>query len=306
MGDRLRIKFRNFVIDPLLASLARGEGSLARIEHSVRAAHLAALATSERYADARCLTRHGYRSTSQNDEDGIIEEIFRRIGTTNRRFVEFGVETGVENNTLALLLAGWRGLWIEGDPAAQREIRKGFGDALSDGLLDLKGSMVTAENIEALLEHAHVPEEPDLLSIDIDGNDYWVWKAIRRFRPRVVVIEYNATLGRTARSVLPYDPAARWDGTIRFGASLSALEDLGREKGYGLVGCGLTGVNAFFVREDCLGDRLFLEPFTAEQHFEPPRFGATGAGHPARWVRFEHPEAPHPVRERAPRSASTK
>ena len=159
---------------------------------------LAQLAVSERYADPRCLT-HGYRCTSQNDEDGIIDEIFRRIGTTNRQFVEFGVETGVENNTLALLLAGWSGLWIEADAAAVANIRVNLREPLDAERLRVVQAFVTAEIIEELLVRGAVPPEPDLLSIDIDGNDYWVWKAIDKVRPRVVMIEYNASLGRTAR-----------------------------------------------------------------------------------------------------------
>jgi hypothetical protein len=252
-----------------------------------RALLLAQLAAADRYSDPRCLTRFGYRCTSQNDEDGVIDEIFRRIGITNRQFVEFGVETGVENNTLQLLLAGWSGLWIEADPAAVASIRRNFSEPLARGRLRVLEAFVTAEGIEELFRRGAVPAEPDLLSIDIDGNDYWVWQAIRAFRPRVVVIEYNASLGRSARVVQPYDPRAAWDhASMAFGASLAAIEALATEKGYALVGCNLTGVNAFFVRADCLGDR-FLEPFTSARHFEPPRFGPTGAGHPTRWSRFE-------------------
>jgi hypothetical protein len=284
----LLVRVRNVLVGPLPAQLAELGASVARLEVSARAAHLARLAASDRYADPRCLIRSGYRCFSQNEEDGIIDEIFCRIGTKITYLVEFGVETGIENNTLALLLAGWRALRIEADPRAQEQTRKGFAGALAEGLLSLEGACVAAENIEGLLSEGRVPEEPDLLSIDIDGNDHWIWNAVHRFRPRVVAIEYNASLGRSSRAVMPYDPEARRDQTIAFGASLGALEDLGRNKGYALVGCGLTGVNAFFVRADCLGDR-FLPPFPAEHHYEPPRYGLTWAGHPARWVRFEKP-----------------
>lgn len=266
----------------LLAAPAR----LGSIAVDARAALHAQLLGAERYADPRCLTRHGYRCFSQNDEDGIIEEIFRRIGTTNRQFVEFGVETGVENNTVTLLVRGWSGLWIEASSRAVAAIHERFGDAVRAGRLRVLESFVTAESIERLLGDGGVPAEPDLVSIDIDGNDYWVWKAIQRFRPRVVAIEYNATLGREARLVQPYAPDSRWDGTSGFGASLGALAALGAEKGYALVGCNLTGVNAFFVRTDCCGEH-FLLPASADRHFEPARFGVTGAGHPLRWRRFE-------------------
>ena len=110
-----------------------------------------------------------------------------------------------------------------------------------------------AENVEELFAQAGVPPEPDVLSIDVDGNDYWIWKAISRYRPRLVVIEYNGSLDPTARRVMPYRPGYRWDHTSGYGASLGALEDLAVEKGYRLVHTELAGVNAFFVREDLAG-----------------------------------------------------
>jgi hypothetical protein len=280
MFRRFATRLRDFLVSPI-----HGDHFHAGVERrAVLHAHLAA---ADRYADPRCLTRFGYRCTSQNDEDGIIDEIFRRIGTTNRQFVEFGVETGVENNTLQLLLAGWGGLWIEANSSAVQTIRRNFAEPLAQQRLRVQEAFVTAEGIEELLQRGGVPAEPDLVSIDIDGNDYWVWKALAQFRPRVVVIEYNASLGRSARIVQPYDPRAVWDhASMAFGASLGALEVLGQEKGYALVGCNLTGLNAFLVRHDCVGDR-FLAPYTSAQHFEPPRYGPTGAGHPTRWARFE-------------------
>jgi hypothetical protein len=275
----LAARLRDFVLSPLVVHLDR-------VYVSLRARHLLALAGAERYADPRCLTRYGYRIFSQNDEDGIIDEIVQRIGTTNRFFVECGVGDGFENNTLALLVAGWRGLWIEAESSLLGEFQRAFRPALEERSLTIDGSLITAENIEHHLTRGGVPEEPDLLSIDIDGNDYWIWKAIIRFRPRVVVIEYNASLGRSARLAVPYEASLRWDRTIYFGASLAAMEALGREKGYALVGCSLSGVNAFFVREDCVGG-CFLAPFSSTQHYEPPRFGATGGGHAPRGGRFE-------------------
>jgi hypothetical protein len=264
-------------------SVAPLSGRLDRLDRRIRDL---ALQWRARDLDPRSLLPHGHRCFSHNAEDGMIDEIFRRVGTGPRFFVEFGVETGHENNTLALLLAGFRGLWIEADPAGARTIRAEFAGALDAGRLTLVESFVTAENIEQILRSAGTPEGLDLLSIDIDGNDYWVWKAIRGFQPRAVVIEYNASLGRTARVVRPYEPTRRWDGSAAFGASLAALEALGQEKGYALVGCDAMGVNALFVRQDLVGDR-FLAPFTAERHYEPPRFGPTGAGHPPRWALFE-------------------
>jgi len=224
-----------------------------------------------RNADPKRLLRCGFKVYSQNDEDGIIQEIFKRIGTTNRTFVEFGVETGVETNTTKLLLEGWRGLWIEAASTYVAEIRKIFAHKLADGSLKVRESVVTVANINGLIAEAGVGREIDLLSVDIDYNDYWVWKAITTINPRVVIVEYNATLRPPLSLVVPYDPNGSWDGSNFFGASLEAFVKLGRDKGYRIVGCNFSGSNAFFVRSDLAGDH-FLQPATAEEHYEPARY----------------------------------
>jgi hypothetical protein len=224
-----------------------------------------------RFKDPQRLLGSGFKVFSMHDEDGIIEEIFRRIGETNRWFVEFGAGDGLENCTAYLLMKGWSGAWIEGSAACYEAIGKNLSFAIREGRLKVKYSFITAENIEALLEELGVPEELDFLSIDIDRNDYWVWEAIRRYRPRAVAIEYNASWMPTVACVVPYDPYAIWDGTTYSGASLKALERLGRREGYCLVGCNFSGVTSFFVRADLAGGGRFKEPFTAENHFEPPR-----------------------------------
>ncbi len=223
-----------------------------------------------RYADPKRLVRHGFKVYSQHDEDGIIQEIFRRIGTSKRTFVEFGVETGVECNTVKLLVEGWRGLWIEANAQACKAIASSFDPFLKDRRLTLTQSLVTAENINTLVENSGLSGEIDLLSIDIDFNDYWVWKAIEVVSPRVVAIEYNAGLRPPLSLTVPYQPNRGGDGTNFFGASLEALVRLGHAKGYRVVGCNISGSNAFFVREDVCADH-FLEPATAEEHYEPPR-----------------------------------
>jgi hypothetical protein len=227
-----------------------------------------------RNADPKRLLRHGFKIYSQNDEDGIIQEIFRRIGIGNRRFVEFGVQKGFECNTAKLLIEGWRGLWIESSSGSVAQIRKHFEDFLRDGRLTLVEKLVTAENINALFSETGFVGEIDALCIDIDFNDYWVWKAIEVATPRVVVIEYNCALRPPLSLVVPYEPTRVWNGGNYFGASLEALVRLGRAKGYRLVGCCFAGVNAFFVREDLCGD-LFLETATAEEHYEPARYFAS-------------------------------
>ena len=236
-----------------------------------------------RHADPRRLLRYGFKIYAQNDEDGIIQEIFRRIGSTSRTFVEFGVESGVECNSVKLLVEGWRGLWIEARSDHADVIRRRFAPFLTGGKLTLLERLVNAENIDALLAQGGMSGEIDLLAIDIDYNDYWVWKAVTAVSPRAVVIEYNASLRPPLSLTVPYDPQRRWDGSNFYGASLEALVRLGREKGYRIVGCSVAGVNAFFVRDDLCGDK-FLEPATAAEHYEPPRhfFHLLPAGHKGR------------------------
>lgn len=149
-----------------------------------------------------------------------------------------------------------------------------------ESLLGVRQEFITAENIEPLFQKYGVPPEFDLLSIDIDGNDYWVWKAITHFRPRVVIMEYNANKGPDASVTIPYDPAFIWDKTDYQGASLRALEKLGREKGYTLVATDRNGVNAFFVLTALAAGNFASPPFA--QIFHPAAYkGIAGKGHPA-------------------------
>ncbi len=220
--------------------------------------------------DPRRLERHGYQTASQNEEDGMLAEIFRRIGTANRRFFEFGVGNGLQNNTLHFLFQGWGGAWIEINQPKLTFIRQTFAEPIREGRLQVLGVPVTAENIDGIVGSIGLPEDLDLLSIDIDGNDWHVWKALMAIRPRVVVVEYNARFPPPIRIVQAYDAAYAWSAATHLGASLQSFVDLGAEKGYRLVGCSISGINAIFVRSDLTAD-LFAEPATAEALFHPPR-----------------------------------
>jgi len=229
------------------------------------------LLNSPRYADRRKLNHYEHQVFSQNGEDGILAEIFRRIGAKDRFFVEFGVGNGLENNTTFLLTQNWRGAWIEGNSQSITEIQSQFRKPLQSGQLKLLNSFITAENIDTLFGQLNIPTEFDLLSLDIDRNTYHVWKALSRYKPRVVAIEYNATYPAGANWISEYNPQRLWNNSMYFGASLKAFEQLGAASGYVLVGCDLSGINAFFVRNTERLD-LFAEPFTAENHYEPPRY----------------------------------
>jgi hypothetical protein len=229
------------------------------------------------------LERFGYKVYSQNDEDGIIAEIFNRIGTKNKKFVEFGAENGLETNGHFLLHKGWHGIWIDADQAKISELCSFFRKPLEEKRLGVINAFVTAENINHLIGvEGKCNGEIDLLSIDIDGNDYWIWEAIKCIEPRVAVIEYNAKFPPSHEWVMKYDENYIWQKDDEQGASLKSLELSGKKRGYQLVGTNLNGVNAFFVRAD-LARNLFPEPATAENVYNPARWNIRYvSGHPSR------------------------
>jgi hypothetical protein len=246
--------------------------------------YLLQLLQTPRYADPRHLAHFEGQVFSQNGEDGIISEIMRRIGTTNRFFVEIGAGHGIEGNTVYLLRKGWQGIWIEADPRAVRSIRTQFAAELASGQLQLVNAFVTRESAPRLLSDAQVPAEFDVLSIDVDRNTSHIWRGLAAIRPRLLVIEYNAAILPCDEWEVPYDAEAVWDESSYFGVSLKSLERLGAERGYVLVGCERTGLNAFFVRADAAADH-FPGPLGAEACYEPPRYFLTREwGHPRRWT----------------------
>lgn len=227
-----------------------------------------------KYQNDLRLNKFEFQSHSQNGEDGIIHEIFQRIGTTNKFFVEFGVGNGLQNNSAHLLLDGWKGLWIEADDKNNENISNALENQINSGQLILKKQFIYKNNLKTILDDIKAPIEMDMLSIDIDGNDYWVWKYLEVYQPRLLVIEYNGALGPYLDWKMEYDEKHFWNGSkgIRFGASLESLVKLGIEKGYSLIACNLTGVNAFFVRNDLVNKGDFCEPYSAVNHFEKPLY----------------------------------
>lgn len=224
---------------------------------------------SPRHQDPRSLARFDAQVFSQTGIDGILAEVFRRIGTVERTFLEIGTESGIETNTTFLLAQGWSGWWVEGNREHVRSMQRTFERPLAERRLNVSETMVTAENISSILDNLAIPAEFDLLSIDIDRNTFWVLKAITR-RPRVVVVEYNSSIPASVEWAVEYAAEKHWNGTNYYGAGLKNYERWGRETGYRLVGCDLAGFNAVFVRADLAGD-LFPDPATAEHLHEPYR-----------------------------------
>ena len=239
-------------------------------------AELKALRRARTGGDRRRLEWSGFKLYSQSDEDGILAEIFRRIGAPHRSFVEFGCETGLENNSRFLLEQGWRGLWIEGYPDYVTGVRGNFHAKLQSGQLRLQQSYVNRSNINPLIQEAGFTGEVDFLSVDIDSNDYHVFEAIDVINPRVVCLEHNHEYKQGEHWVMPYDEDYRWNpasARADYGASLAAMAALAERKGYRLVGCGLCSANGFYVRADLVGDK-FAGPFTAAHLFNPLDYDA--------------------------------
>jgi hypothetical protein len=222
---------------------------------------------------ANALDAAELRRSSQNGEDGVIAEILRRIGAPARFFVEFGAEDGREGNCAALAEDGWAGLLIEADPAKHAALAERWRDRPD---VRTRNDRLVPETIEDVFRAEQVPAEPAVVSIDVDSIDWYLWEALETFRPRLVVIEYNASLPPGRKLVQPRELAGEWDGTDFFGASLAALEALAERKGYALVHTERHGVNAFFVRSDLVGDL----PTGRAALRRPANYFGSGAGHP--------------------------
>lgn len=215
-----------------------------------------------------------FKLYSQNGEDGILLYIFSKIGAKTHSFVEFGVGDGRECNSANLSLSlGWHGLLLEGSVKNVEHAKKYYKMMLGSEARNVKivNELLTIENINKLIQKSGINGEIDLLSIDIDGNDYWLWKAITVINPRVVVIEYNASFGSTKAITIKYDATFQrklyYPDSVYHGASLAALTKLGCEKGYVLVGCDSAGINAFFVRKDIAKGKL--SEISAEDAYYP-------------------------------------
>jgi len=218
------------------------------------------------------LTEYEFKIFSQWGEDGIIQYLIHHIGIKNRIFIEFGVENYEEANTKFLLMRdNWSGLVID---SSQKNI-----DSIKESELswryDLKTKtgFITAENINDLIKQENIEGEIGLLSIDIDGNDYWVWERIEVVQPVIVIVEYNSVFGKNTAVTVPYDKEferhkKHYSG-LYWGASLGAFVHLAEKKGYSFVGSNSAGNNAFFVRKGSLGN---IKAMTAEEGYVESKF----------------------------------
>jgi len=213
-----------------------------------------------------------FRVYSQWGEDGVIQHLVQRLPMAEPVFVEFGVGDYRESNTRFLVRrSNWRGLVIDSDPENIAYVKR---DPIYwKHELQAVCSFITRDNIGRLIADAGIAGDIGLLSVDIDGNDYWVWEAITDIQPRIVVCEYNSVFGSRAAVSIPYQEDFRrtraHPSNLYYGASLAALCHLAAAKGYRLVGCTSAGVNAFFVRQDLAGS---FPPLTPAEGYVESRF----------------------------------
>jgi hypothetical protein len=205
------------------------------------------------------LSEAEFRVFSQWGEDGILEWLAAHTDVPNTRFIEFGVETFREANCRFLMLnRNWRGLIMDGSEEAMLALRKQELYWRHD--LTAVPAFITAENINELIATNGFGGPLGLLSVDIDGNDYWVWNAITACEPALVACEVNPLFGDTAAVTVPYDPKfTRFGGHhsgLYFGASLGALKHLAAQRGYEFLGTNSNGINAFFVKRELAGPLL--------------------------------------------------
>lgn len=216
---------------------------------------------------------HEFKVFSQWGEDGIISYLVNNLDIENNFFIEFGVENYLESNTRFLLKKfNWSGLIIDSSQKNIDYIKK---DKIY-WKYDIKAlcEFISRDNINKIFLENISQKKIGLLSIDIDGNDYWVWEAITTVDPSIVVIEYNSLLGFEKNYVVPYDKKFERNkahySNLYYGASLPALIKLGNEKGYALVSCNSAGNNAFFVKKNLLNDQV--RELTIKEAFQNRKF----------------------------------
>lgn len=222
---------------------------------------------------------HGYKVYAQTDEDGILAHIFSKI-PSDHVFIEIGCGNGLENNTHALVLSGWRGAWIDGSDKNIAFIRQSI--PRNDRLV-CECKLVTADNIATTIQWLFDQlgvTATDLLSIDIDSNDIYVLaELLKHISPKVLCVEYNAKFPPPMQVQVAPQPA-RWAGDDYHGASLASFVATLEPAGYRLVACNLSGVNAFFVHNEFA--ELFPR-YSMSELYQPARFylRRLASGHPA-------------------------
>lgn len=210
--------------------------------------------------NAKNLSDYEWKVFSQWGEDGIIQFLIREVEIKNKTFIEFGVEDFSESNCRYLLMSSdWKGFVIDG--SNENILRLQNSNFYWRHDLQSIAAFIHKENINELLSKSGFDQDLGILSIDIDGNDYHILKTVNVFKPRIIISEFNAYFGTERAITVPYDPnffrTDKHHSNLYFGASIKAIDHLLSEKGYTLIGTGMTGGNAYFVRNDLITKKLY-------------------------------------------------
>lgn len=215
-----------------------------------------------------------FKIFSQFGDDGIIQHLVKSINIENKTFIEFGVENYLESNTRFLLMNNnWSGYVMDGSEKHINQLKSSGWYWQYD--LRARAVFITKENINHEIEKAGFINL-GLLHIDLDGNDYWIWKELNteKIKPCIVILEYNSVFGKDRSIAVPYDPefirSQKHYSNLYWGASLQALINLSKKKNYEFIGCNTAGNNAYFIRKDLITDEI--HPVSVEDGFVESKF----------------------------------
>ncbi len=213
---------------------------------------------------------------SQHGEDGVIQALLEKIPPRHRFIVEFGAYDGdhMSNSRHLICDHDWRALLIEPDPRFFARLEKLY---VGNKQVKTVQAFITTDNINQLFADANVPKDFDVLSIDVDGPDYYLWEALTDYQPAIVLLECNASILPTEKYIVAEQQAWELSGTAQEGASLLALYELGLQKGYHLVYSELSGANLFFIHESFI-ESFNLTGLTPEALYQAPQFGELAGG----------------------------
>jgi len=226
------------------------------------------------------------RIFSQNGEDGVTMKLVELIyngNNDNKFYVEFGVQDGIECNTRILRESyNWKGLQMDGTN--------------ENNNFNLRKEFITKNNVVELFKKYNVPQNINLLSVDIDFNDFYCLKEIlKNYMCDIIICEYNSTHSVDEDKIVIYEENGKWDGTNYFGASLLSFDKLAKKYNYSLIYCDKMGVNCFLIHNDLIKDKniQFKNLGDISNIYKPPKysFGPNG-GHPhdvynRRYISFE-------------------
>ena len=264
-----RLFLRSYPLEALAAKIGQLQSTLTRIQEALGRIE----GRQTRSAGGQGLQENEFRVFSQWGEDGIIQYLIHHVEVERKLFVEFGVENYAEANTRFLLVNNhWAGLVVDSNPDHIAYIKN---DPIYwQHNLKAVQAFITRENVNEMITQRGIRGGIGLLSIDIDGNDYWVWEAMQAITPAIVIVEYNSRFGKDRAVTIPYREdflrSSAHPSMIYYGASLKALCLLGKRKGYAFVGCNSAGNNAFFVLRSLKPD--LLRELTVEEGYVAGQF----------------------------------